>query len=509
MTDRLRGGLRLSQEAAWALLVLTLPVTSSPPLAKWSGASTVAPLATVPLMWLIITWFVPYLLGRGRLSRLTLPFLAFLSAALLASLAAHFIEIPSFKGKSVFSQESQALLTLAIGAAFYLTAATWLRNEARFKVTLQLLNLSGFALILWSLAQAYIIWFRDARFPETIVQLQDWISVGRLFKARVTGFAYEPSWLGHQLNILYLPVWLAASLERASAHRLRLFRVTVENVLFAGGFLVLLVSFSRIGILAFLMVVTYLFLKGNLAVIGRISKWLLRRLGGPAPFRDLIRYSVSIILSALLVLAYLLALIGLVYSVSRFDERLDNLFEPELFSDMSVFAISNRLAFAERVVYWSTGWEIFNDHPFLGVGPGNAGFFFPQKMPAFGWALWEITQIFLRQTFLPNTKSMWIRILAETGLVGLAFFLTWYLVLWRSARVVAHHATGTIRRIALAGQFALIAILIEGFSIDSYALPYIWIALGLLTAVITRFHNQELPGPARQPARLQEVQTDP
>ena len=182
-------------------------------------------------------------------------------------------------------------------------------------------------------------------------------------------------------------------------------------------------------------------------------------------------------------LAVLLSVaVGLVYGLSRFDARLEILFDPELYTTGSFFAFTNRLAFAERVIYWATGWEIFNDHPFLGVGLGNAGFFFPAKMPAYGWNLWETGQIFFRLSFLPNTKSMWVRVLAETGMLGFAFFLTWLYLLWAGARRMLETGSALVKTFALAGGFSLIAFLVEGFSIDSFALPYLWVSTGLLNA---------------------------
>jgi hypothetical protein len=36
--------------------------------------------------------------------------------------------------------------------------------------------------------------------------------------------------------------------------------------------------------------------------------------------------------------------------------------------------------------------------------------------------------------------------------------------------------------LALMGKLAIIALIFEGFSVDSFALPYLWFGLGLVTA---------------------------
>jgi hypothetical protein len=111
----------------------------------------------------------------------------------------------------------------------------------------------------------------------------------------------------------------------------------------------------------------------------------------------------------------------------------------------------------------------------------------------FAWALTEVRTLMYQQQTLPNTKSLWSRILAETGIVGMACFLAWLYGLWNSAdwlrRACARHALpGTI---GLAGMFVIIGLLAEGFSVDTFALPYFWISLGLVAAVFTSNARQK------------------
>jgi hypothetical protein len=77
---------------------------------------------------------------------------------------------------------------------------------------------------------------------------------------------------------------------------------------------------------------------------------------------------------------------------------------------------------------------------------------------------------------------MWARILAETGWVGFSVFITWLYVLWRSARAFSARTSPLLKTIALAGMLSLVAYLIEGFSLDSFAMPYLFVSMGLLTA---------------------------
>jgi hypothetical protein len=104
-------------------------------------------------------------------------------------------------------------------------------------------------------------------------------------------------------------------------------------------------------------------------------------------------------------------------------------------------------------------------------------------MSSLGWALTEVNQNIFKDTSIPNSKSMWSRLLAETGLVGFALLLTWGLFLWYTGSQLSHQSTSQIfPAFGLAVQLVIIGFLVEGFSIDSFALPYLWVTTGLATA---------------------------
>jgi hypothetical protein len=93
-------------------------------------------------------------------------------------------------------------------------------------------------------------------------------------------------------------------------------------------------------------------------------------------------------------------------------------------------------------------------------------------------------------TQLPNVKSLWFRLLAETGLVGFSVFLTWLYILFQSSRFSQHNHNATIKTFAFAGQLALLALIGEGFSIDSFAMPYFWVIAGLIAAIAMIYRRE-------------------
>ena len=84
---------------------------------------------------------------------------------------------------------------------------------------------------------------------------------------------------------------------------------------------------------------------------------------------------------------------------------------------------------------------------------------------------------------VPNTKSLWVRLLAETGILGFAFYTSWVYLHWREAvRLERSGLSEMERALGFTGKLFIIALIMEGFSMDTFGLPYYWIALGIVVA---------------------------
>ena len=463
----------------WAALALALPLTSFPLVKKLTGADMVAPASGPILLLLLPVSILPLLVRGGKIPRAVIPLLAFASAVLISCSLALFLPVPPFRDLSILSSMLKALFTLAIGMAFYLGVAIWAKDPSRVAFLLRWLNWGGLAIIVWVIVQA-IIWQQQLAYPPWMDSIQAVFSVSGLYSARASGFAYEPSWLAHQLNMLYLPFWLAASLLGTTVHRQRIGFLTFERLLLVGGLVALWFSVSRVGFLAFLFCMILVLGMGA----GRLIGWLQAKILAGRPQR-LAKFLLSFILlfgTGVVVVAIFL---GVGFVMTKVDPRMRNLFNPATLSDFSLVRYANQLVFAERVVFWETGWNIFNDYPIFGVGLGNAGYFFSDHLSTYGWALTEVRTIMYHLGAIPNIKSLWVRLLAETGIVGTGLFLSWLYGIWASAKRLLGKP-GLAGTVGLAGLFVLVGLIAEGFSLDTFALPYFWVSFGLVTALAVR-----------------------
>lgn len=464
----------------WILIIVLLPLTSFPPAARLMQSSMVAPASILAVLVFAITWFLPYLFRRHGLSPHTKIIFIFAAVSIISTLLAVFLPLPIFREIPVLRNSIEGMVTLAIGIGFFVMAATWPVEVFDLRRTLTWINWSGAIIIAWCAVQAGI-WYLTKSYPEWLIDLQNIFSTsGNLYHQRVTGLAYEPSWLAHQLNMLYLPIWFSATVFRFTAHSRRLGIITFENILFAGGLATLFFSFSRIGWLAFLASAAFALLLLNI----RLIQWLQRRFVQRKDIQQSFfqKALLSVILLVLLLALYLALFLGAGFVLSKLDPRMTSLFDLDNLNAESFTALANRLVFAERVVFWDVGWKAFGHYPWLGVGLGNSGYFFPEELSSFAWGLPEVRNLMYHQSHIPNTKNLWVRLLSETGVVGFSIFIAWLFSLWQTGGALKQHGNSVLGVFGLAGQLALVAFVVEGFSLDTFALPYYWMLFGLLVA---------------------------
>lgn len=465
----------------WLIMVALLPVTSMPLVVRLVRSSTVAAPAGLVLFILVLPCFFPSLIKGISIHRSTLPLMGFVIYAIATTAVSNLGTIPGYKGHQPLQSQFEALLTLAIGTAFFILPAQYLRNKSWLNHTLQVINWSGLVVILWCGIQA-LSWYTQQGYPDWLRAIQEFFSVGPLYRQRVTGFTLEPSWLAHQLNMLYLPLWLAASASGYSSHRMLMKRVTFENLLLLGGAVVLFLTLSRVGLAAFILMLAYLALRISVGINKFVRQKLSNVWAGFGRLNKVRPGMSAALVYGIFVVLGLLAFSLLVAGISRFDPRMREMFTFNTLSENPLLDYANALTFSSRLVYWQAGWEIFNNHAWLGVGLGNAGFYMPQALSGFADRLVEVQALLFHSNTLLNIKSLWVRLLAETGIVGFTIFAAWLVTLWSTAKRLTTASAKLTKMMGLFGFFLLLGILIEGFSIDSFALPYIWFSFGMMTA---------------------------
>jgi O-antigen ligase len=142
-----------------------------------------------------------------------------------------------------------------------------------------------------------------------------------------------------------------------------------------------------------------------------------------------------------------------------------------------------------RVAYAWAAMGAYRLDPWKGVGLGASGLYMYDNMPDFSkTTLFEIArQLSPDSRAIPNPKSMFVRVLVETGLIGLALFLAFQFSMLADMRALFR--SGASRFFGIAGLFTWISVFLYNITQDSLATPNLWINLGILIGLARTFIN--------------------
>ena len=463
--------------ACWVIFLLSLPVTSFPFFpGSFGGSTLVRPLATYPLLVLMGLVILPRFLTRP-LPRTLLSFLPFVLVAVATTLLASLRSIEGLQGVSVTERMVRALATLGLGGSIYLAITLWPESREDLRFSLRWLY-AGFAIALFwgTLQTVYIVHFNSDWF-ELMSTAQRFISTRRLFTNRVSGLTYEPNWFADQIALILLPWLLAAVLSGSSVFRWRWRFFTLEGLLLGWSIVLLPFTFSRAGLLILFVLVVFavLFFRGS----GR------RAAGIPQDGAILFLRRLVEVLAILAVLAG-----GIYFAGTRnvFFARIWDFFQhrPTQGYIHYLGEYFEYLGFGARFAYWGTAYQVYEDYPLLGVGLGNYAFYFEDKLPDRPLAtVPEVLRLIVPEegrNRLITAKNLYLRLLAETGLIGTASFLAFVVAILGCAVYLWFSPGREARFWGIGSLLGMLAFSLAAFSFDSFAVPNMWVVFGFITA---------------------------
>jgi hypothetical protein len=467
--------LQFLTKASWILFFLCLPVISFPffPPAIGGGA-IVRPLIIYPLIVLLVVATIPRLI-TGPIPRTILNLLPFIIAAAISSIISYRLNIAPTLGVSTTERILRAFITLGLGAAIYVTVALVPRSLEELRTSLRWMYV-GFGLaLLWGSFQAvYVIRFSSSYF-QLLFEIQKYISIRKLFPSRISGPTYEPNWFAMQLSLLLVPWLLSAVLRGYSVFKWRWRRITVELILLLWSFLIIPLTFSRAGLIVLIGVAFIGFI-----VFRTSGSWMSSRRNTSS---KLILYR---FMEAGVVVV---GVVGLTFLFGRNNEFFSRiwLYWSE-FNNPTISGYFDYLGFGARFIYGETALRIFNSFPVFGVGLGNYAFFFNEMLPDQPLAIMpEVLRLVtpgVEQTQLITSKNLYFRLLAETGLIGLATFLAFVIAIMGCAIYLWLSPNKETKYFGVSGLLGLLAFALGASSFDSFAIPNMWVVFGLITAAM-------------------------
>jgi O-antigen ligase len=485
----------------WALVLVTLPVTSFRYLPFMGAGTTVRPLALYPLALLLPVLLVR--LKRGEIQRawpgaLTV-LLAFVLAATAVTAFGATLAPVELRNVDFFDRALRAGITLVIGLSFFVAAVWMNQSEQDVKFSVKWLLVGLVAHLVWGAIQFIGL---NTGHRQQLLKIQQLFSVRGLVKnKRISGFAYEPSWLAGQIATLYLPWLVAGVLMRFRAlrlddrpqtidrerhtivHRLSFIVMWLEPVLLLAALAALLMTYSRSGLVVAVLAGFATFILAGGETVKAFWGWVragFDRQRWTGKIAAMQAAGSRILLAVLAVAVFSAAGLFLAdkgYIATFFKSDKTNLFD---------YAVDVYLG--PRLAYATAAMTAFQEYPFTGVGLGASGFWIYKNMP--DWVLSGVPEISEQlsplSSLYPNAKNLYVRLLTETGLAGFALFLVFYLAVFADALSLLR-GSGAARWLGAAGIFALAAIMLQGVSQDSFAMPEMWLNLGILAGAAGAF----------------------
>lgn len=472
----------------WALFLVTLPVTSFPFFPNNIGGGTlVRPLSIYPLIILLLLFILPRLLTKP-IPKTILSFLPFVVIAVVSSLIATLRGIEALQDVSVMARMFRALATLGVGGAIYLVVTLWPLNKEDLRFSLRWLYAGFVVAMFWGTLQAlYVVQF-SPRWFNLMSSAQKYISIRRLFTNRVSGLTYEPNWFADQISLLLLPWLLAAVLSGYTVFKWRWRWVTIELILLGWALALLPFTFSRAGLIVMMVLVLMgvLFFRSKktddpgAAISPRRFPW--RRIGEGAVL--------VVIMGAVIFFAG---------SRNDFFARIWEYWQrtPNQGYVRYIINYFEYLGFGARYTYMETAYQVYDDYPILGVGLGNYAFYFDEKLPDRPLAaIPEVLRLVVPDvgsSRLITPKNLILRVMAETGMLGLATFIAFVIAILGCALYLWFSPDLEVKFWGVGGILGLIAFGLVTFSFDSFAIPNMWVVFGLITAAM-RLSKRQLTG---------------
>ena len=462
---------------AWPAFLVLLPVTSFPYFPQvLGGGAIVRPLALYPLLILVVFITIPALLYKP-FPRTFISLIPFITIAIASSIISLTIGIEPIMGISISERVIRNLLTLSIGVTIFFTVSILPENFKQLEASLKWVYVGGTVALLWGTFQAlYVISFNSAYY-QALNWIQSHFSTRKLFDNRISGFTYEPNWFAEQIVLLLLPFLIASLINRRSVFCWHWKGISIEKIILVWAVALLPFTYSRAGLFNIIL----------LAFASIALAFLTARLPGSVVKDHYHRAArrKQLLSSAALILFILVILTALMFFAGTRNTYFARLWEYWSRENPTLTGYMDGLGFGARLAYGEAAINTYREHPFIGVGLGNYAFYFEQMLPerpiSESPELLHLIVPERGRNRLITSKIFFLRLLAETGIVGMVAFIAFLiavigcaLFLWLS-KVPPERYWGT------AGLLGLFSFLIASLSFDSFAIPNMWIVFGFIT----------------------------
>lgn len=171
--------------------------------------------------------------------------------------------------------------------------------------------------------------------------------------------------------------------------------------------------------------------------------------------------------------------VALIFSGGKLIEEAKSKLDSLNFEQNLLTSISNRSRFGMQYA----SFQVFKDHPVIGAGFGQLAYEGYKYYPA--WAItnnyeFRLNYMNQRRDSFPPSYNLYLRIMAESGLIGLLSFLTiLILAIYRALKLI-REPEGPERTLGLVTLVSVVGFAFNWLQIDAFRMFGFWLCIAIL-----------------------------
>jgi O-antigen ligase len=155
--------------------------------------------------------------------------------------------------------------------------------------------------------------------------------------------------------------------------------------------------------------------------------------------------------------------------------------------------LKNNVSNQSRLGIQYANLVVFTNHPILGLGFGQQAYEAMYYYPL--WAKqnnWEFKGMYLNKSdpMFPPGYNLYVRLLAETGIIGFVFFIYFlYVIVSRTRRIIKRNHSDQEKTLALILLVTFAGFIVNWLQLDTFRMYGFWLCLAILIKLSTQINT--------------------